>query len=123
MHVKPWGVPISASWYRATELKELRFDRTGLHLVVVEEESERQWTVHFKSVQAFRSTTEECAITVIEQLPIEGGFFEIENSPWLDELGRGQVAFLDKSRHFVVACYDEIIEVIAWEAELAPQNP
>lgn len=123
MEMVRWDVPIKASWYRATELMEVRFDRTGLHLVIIEEESECEWSVHFKNVQAFRSTTEECVVNLIDQLPREGGFFIVENSPWVAELGRGRVIFLEQSRHFVVACYDEVVEVVAWEAEIVPATP
>jgi len=120
MKISTWDVPIRSRWYRSTELKELRFDRGGVILRVLEEDTEREWTVHFKNVQAFRSTTEECAVAIIEQLPEGGGFFEVKDSPWLAELGRGEVSFLEQSKHYIVGCYDEIVEVVAWEALVEP---
>ena len=74
----------------------------------------------FTSVQAFRVTTEECAWHILEKIPHSGGFFEVLDSPWVQELDKGEVHFLGKSRHFVVCCYDEIVEVVAWEATFHP---
>jgi len=58
--------------------------------------------------------------SLIEKLPHPGGFFEVLDSPWIQELGKGEVHFLGQSRHFVVCCYDEILEVVAWEAAFHP---
>jgi len=120
MKISTWAVPIRSRWYRSTELRELRFGRGGVILRIIEEDTEREWTVQFNNVQAFRITTEECAIRIIEQLPQCGGFFEVQDSPWLSELGRQEVSFLDRSKHYVVACYDEIVEVVAWDALIEP---
>ena len=113
MQVKSWDVPIRAAWHRANELLDVSFRREGLTLEVVEEDTAQTWRMTFERVQAFKSTTEECAASLLEHLPEQGGFFEIIDSPWLNELGRGRVAFLDGARHYVICCYDEVIEVIA----------
>jgi hypothetical protein len=115
MHIIPWPVPIKAQTTRANDLEELRFDRHGLCLTLVEDETEQGWLVTFTSVQAFRTTTEECAWHILTQLPHPGGFFEVLDSSWVQELGKGEVHFLEKSHHFIVCCYDEIVEVVAWE--------
>ena len=73
------------------------------------------WEVTFGSVQAFRVTTEECASLILERLPGQGGFFEVQNSPWLRELGQGSVHFLEKARHFIVSCYEEVVEIVGTE--------
>ena len=112
MQAKPWDVPIRADWHRASELTHISFGRDGLTLKLVEEETEQTWLMKFASVQAFKSTTEECAASILSGLPEKGGFFEVVDSPWLDELGRGRVSFLDNARHYVICCYEEIIEVV-----------
>jgi hypothetical protein len=113
MKARLWDTPIRASWHRANELAQLSFGRDGLTLKLVEEETEQAWVMNFRSVQAFRSTTEECAGSILSRLPEKGGFFEIVDSPWLEELGRGRVSFLDEARHYVICCYEEVIEVVS----------
>jgi hypothetical protein len=120
MKIIEWDVPIVARWYRSTELKDLHFGKGDLVLRVIEEDTDRERTVVFKNVQAFRGTTEECAAPIIGTLPQDGGFFQVQDSPWLTELGRGEVSFLDQSKHYIVACYDEILEIVAWDALVEP---
>jgi hypothetical protein len=111
--VIPWDAPLQAKWYRATELAALQFGGGKLALKLVEEDVERMWLLSFGTVQAIRVTAEECATSILERLPKQGGFFEMQDSPWLKELGQGRVAFLENARHFIVCCYDEIVEVVA----------
>jgi hypothetical protein len=120
MHFKAWEVPVEAEWYRSNELQDLRFDRSGLTIKLAEEESGRTWTVRFETVQGFRMTTEECAGPLLASLPERGAFFEADDSQWLKDLGKGEIEFLRQSRHFVIGCYDEIIEVVAHDASIAP---
>ena len=120
MHLMPWPVPMKAQTTRANDLQELQFERRGLVLKLTEDETEQTWLVTFTSVQAFRVTSEECAWHILEKLPHPGGFFEVLDSPWVKELGKGEVHFLGQSRHFVVCCYDEIVEVVAWDAAFHP---
>lgn len=116
MKAQIWNTPVNAPWFRAVELLELVFGRDGVRLRLVEEESGRAWTLAFKNVQAVRVTTEECAAELLAAMPAAGGFFQAPDSAWLRELGKGEVSFLSKSRHFIVSCYDEVVEVVAWEA-------
>lgn len=120
MKVIPWGVPIRAGSARSNNLKSLHFDRDGLVLTVLEEETEQAWKITFTSVQAFRVITEECPAPILENIPAAGGFFEVKDSSWIQELGKGDIPFLDQSRHFVVSCYDEVVEVVAWESQQTP---
>ena len=46
-------------------------------------------------------------------LPIDGAFFEILDSPWIFVFGQEQDKILDKCKHYVFQFYDETIEVIA----------
>ncbi len=108
-----WDVPIKAESFRSTELKEFKFDRHTLIFKLIEEGTEETWSLSFDSLQAFRTTTEECSVKILEQLPANGGFFKSTESTWLSSLGKGDIHFLDNACHFVVCCYDEIVEVVA----------
>ena len=81
----------------------------------VVDEEEESWEIHFENIQAFKSITEECFY--LDDLPSEEGLFEVINSPWIKELGLGEVSFLDKSKHYLICCYDESIEVVAWDCK------
>ena len=70
-----WDVPIKADSYRSIDLKEYKFDRNRLVLELVEDETEEIWSLCFDSLQAFKTTTEECSAEILEQLPVDGGFF------------------------------------------------
>jgi hypothetical protein len=114
MKIIPWKLPLAASWTRSLELKELSFSQ-GRLVLLLEEEQGAGWQLAFSPVQAFRSTTEECAASILQKLPEDGGLFEVLESPWIEELGRAH--FLADSHHYVVCCYDEVVEVVAWNAE------
>ena len=109
--------PISAAWYRSCELNSLRFESNAVVLELVDDDG-RRWRLIFTDTQALEVTTEECAVEIIEQLPEGGGAFAADDSDWLTSLGKGEVHFLDKSRHFVVPCYDEVVEVVAWKLDV-----
>jgi hypothetical protein len=87
-------------------------------VLLLQEEEGARWSVTFSPVQAFRSTTEECAAAVLQKLPENGALFEVLESAWVDELGKAQ--FLAQSHHYVVCSYDEVVEVVAWNAEAIP---
>ncbi len=118
MKITPWNLPICAPWPRALELQDLTFDTSGLVLLLAEEEGEKHWRLTFKSVQAFRLITEECAGTLMGILPEKGGLFKIEESSFIEDLG--QPYFLSNAHHFVVCCYEEVVEVVATDAECVP---
>ena len=112
MGFSPVPSPISASWYRSCELTSVRYE-SGSVVIDLQDEDGRRWRLTFTRTQASRVTTEECAVETIAQLPKSGGLFATDESEWLDRLGKGQVHFLEKSRHFVLPCYDEVVEVVA----------
>ena len=71
--------------------------------------------ISFQMVQGVRVTTWESASHLTKELPDGTAFLERAESAWLVELGRGLVPYMDRSRHFMVSCYDQVIEVAAWE--------
>lgn len=113
MTFSEWDVPIKADSYRSIDLKEFKFDRNVLVFELIEEETEEVWSLSFDSLQAFKTTTEECSAEILEQLPVGGGFFKSTESVWLNSLGKGDVAFLSNACHFIICCYDEVIEIVA----------
>lgn len=113
MNFIPWDVPIKAESHRSTDLKEFRFNQHILKFKLIEEDSEKVWELSFDSLQAFRLTTEECSAQIIECLPTDGGFFKSNNSTWLNSLRKNDAHFLKDASHFVICCYDEIIEIVA----------
>jgi hypothetical protein len=120
MTVKIWNLPIKAEWHRATTLRTATFGRDGLALRLVEEETQREWCLRFPEVQAFKCTTEESAAGVLGSLPSNGAFYEIVDSPWLYELGLGRLEYLSGARHYIICCYDEVVEVVATDHIVEP---
>ncbi len=117
--VVPWQTGIEARWYRANDLVELRFAGGALVADLVEEDTEQNWRLVFAPHQAHRVTTEECRWPIgIAALPERGGFFEVLDSDWIRALGKGRVHFLEAARHFIVCCYDDIIEGVAPECRI-----
>ena len=117
MKVIQWKSEIAASWKRALDLKELRIADGGLYLEI-EEESGKLWNLDFKPVQAWKVTSEECAGGLMARLPTEGALFLMRESEWLEELSEAEP--VQKSQHFVVCCYDEVVEVLAWNCLISP---
>jgi hypothetical protein len=115
MKIIPWKLPIFAPWSRALELKKLSFDNKFI-VLVEEEESGKIWQLTFETVQAVKIITEECTDDIISILPEDNGLFEVLESPWIKELGYAH--FLKKSHHFIICCYDDIIQVVAWNTDV-----
>jgi len=111
MNVSRWKSEISAVGKRALVLKDLRMDDEGL-IVGIEDEAGAVWSLDFRPVQALRITSEECAGNLIAELPTQGAFFVVRESQWIRELG--DAGALRRSTHFVLCCYDQVIEVLAW---------
>ena len=117
----PWDTGIIADWYRANTLVSLEVPSAGKVLIkLVEEHTEQHWELAFHPYQAIRITTEECVLTVgtLSGAPQKGGFFEALDSDWIRALGKGKIAFLEKSRHFIISTYDDVIEIIAWNCSV-----
>lgn len=106
-----WRNEITASWKRELDLKSFQAINSGLHLQI-EEESGKTWDLIFDPLQAWKVTSEECAGALLAKLPKDGALYIVRDSEWLDELGDAQP--LQKSEHYVVCCYDQVVEVLAW---------
>ena len=117
MKISELATPFPASGRRSVELIALTFKSSHLELQLAHEDSDRKWRARFATVQAFKHVTWECAAHRLAGFP-EGCFFEVAESPWIKELGGDVQHFLSKSRHYVLSCHDEILEVVAWSHEL-----
>jgi hypothetical protein len=117
MRVTPWNTPIPARWKRALELKGLQRAKGGLWLALAEENG-RAWSLNFRTVQGWKIVAQDCVSADLAAVPNDGALFLIEESPWLRELGGSPL--LRQARHFVIFCYDEVVEVLAWECTVAP---
>lgn len=49
----------------------------------------------------------------MKKLPVEGAFYEILDSPWVEEFYGYNKNTLDKCKHYIMQFYDETVEVIA----------
>ena len=116
MMIRTWDLPIKAEWHRASELKSLSFSLDNkLTLLLLEEDSQKCWRLHFPQVQGFKWTTQESGMwgAVLKSLPATGAFYEVVDSPWLLELGHGVVHYMEHAKHYVICSYDEYVEVVA----------
>lgn len=120
MTVKVWNLPIKANWHRATTLRGVTFGGDGLALRLVEEVTQKEWHLRFPEVQAFKCTTEESAAVVLGALPSNGAFYEVVDSAWLQELGLGRLEYLSDAKHYIICCYDEVVEVVATNHVIEP---
>lgn len=118
MEIIAWKVPVPAAHRRSLELLGIEYNHSRIVIRLAEEDSSRVWRLHFTTVQALKVVTWECGAHSLSDAP-DGGFLEVDASPWLLELGRGKQAFIEKSRHFIVSTYDDIVEVAAWSGEFA----
>jgi hypothetical protein len=117
MRVVPWNTSIPAAWKRALELKALQRSKGGLWLAVAEENG-RTWSLNFRSVQGWKVVAQECQSKALAAVPNDGALFLVEDSPWLAELGGSPL--LRQTKHYVIFCYDEVVEVLAWECTIIP---
>ena len=117
-----WDTGIKARWYRSTELTGFTIDGSTCSMDLVEEKTAQNWRITFNPVQGVRWTAEECIwpAGVLEGAPEGDGFYEVFQSDWLRTLGKGsRTAYsVQRARHFIVCCYDQVIEVAAWGYEV-----
>lgn len=115
MDVQTWDVPVNATWSKSNILIDFAYTEDGVEIVLIEEESKQRWVMHFEEVMAFKVISNEWAKWSSEQIPPDGGFFEIMDSPWLQALGATEDPLAKKPHHFIICCQLELVEVAAWE--------
>lgn len=109
--------------------------------IEVDDINEIRWRIKINNFQALKITPIDCAnlnflqngdfpnacYEIKEGYPVPqfvAYIMEVIDSNWLHELRRSllniheEADFMDKSKHFLIPCYDNIIEIIAWDIEL-----
>ena len=80
--------------------------------------------VVFAPYQAVRVTTADCFLVAPDAFIEPRTIMEMSNSQWIEQLSGSlsqvdeTATFLTQTRHFLVACQDNFIEIIAWDYEL-----
>src|SRR6266511_523225 len=101
------------------DVPEVRLRYTSGALVTELDDDTAVHALEFRPVQAVRITTWDASVD--PGLLPRDGIFENTSSAWIRDLRRSlstndpDADFLERARHFVIACYDEIVEVIAWD--------
>lgn len=115
MKIKKIDTPAAGTWARDCELIFLS-DYKGFKVSYHKDEDDTYWELKCNGIVAYKLTGEEFAITgYLIELPVNGAFFEILDSPWIREFGKEETRILDKCKHYILQFYDETIEIIAQE--------
>ena len=120
MNVLKLDTPVKAPWCRSLELQSITYKTDSIALRVSEDCEDpgwKNWLIRFDNIQGLKVTTEESDFEISNKINEEGAFFEFKRSKWLYSLGLDKVHYMAKSRHFVVRCYDEVVEVAAWKID------
>ncbi len=126
-----------------TPLEKIVFDSNNMNdrCILLDDVNEKRWKVKIKVFQALKITTIDCAnlnffkggdfpdecFEEKEGFPVpqfQGYIMEVQDSKWISELKASlkevdsSADFMDKAKHLLIPCYDNIIEIIAWNIEL-----
>ncbi|MDR3624508.1 MAG: hypothetical protein P4L16_05160 [Chlamydiales bacterium] len=113
MKIKEINIPAAGTWARDCELIRLS-DYKGFSLAYHKDEDDTYWNMKFEGIVAYKVITEEFSTTgYLINLPVEGAFFEIIDSPWIHEFGEHHDRILNKCKHYIFQFYDETLEVVA----------
>jgi hypothetical protein len=115
MKIEKVDTPAAGTWARDCELLCLS-DCKGFKISYHRDEDDTYWCLRCKGVVAYNVMGEEFSRTgYLINLPVDGAFFEILDSPRIKEFGEERARILDKCKHYVLRFYDETIEIIAQE--------
>jgi len=113
MKIEKINNPAAGTWERDCELMCL-IQYKGLKIIYHRDEDDTYWRLECEKVVAYKVINEEfSAAGYLINMPINGAFFEIFDSPWVHEFGPEQDRILNKCKHYILQFYDETIEVIA----------
>jgi hypothetical protein len=113
MKIQKIDTPAAGSWPRDCELICL-IDYKGFKIIYRREDDDTHWSLDCKRIVAYKVLSEEFSRTgYLMGLPIEGAFFEIQDSPWISEFVQYNDIIINKCKHYVLRFYDETIEIIA----------
>jgi len=103
-------IPAAGTWKRDCEL--VAFNKYPLSLEFIKDSDSTKWKITFDDFIAFKVTSEEFTAH-LENVPIEGAFYIIENSPWLENLRTLDKDVLNKCKHYLMFFYDDVFEVVS----------
>lgn len=120
MKVQELDTPATGAWSRDCEL--IYFcSYNGIKLIYYMEENKAHWEAKIYGLVAYKFICEEfSSVGYLENLPVEGAFYEIVDSPWLNEFNDFQSETINKCKHFVLQFYDATIEIIAQNLSFEP---
>lgn len=118
MKVELIDAPVTGTWTRECELKSLsdgvQTDNVGFRISFCRKEDDTYWILRCEHIIAYKVISEEFIDTgYLMNLPVESAFFEIYDSPWIQEFERIVSKNLDKCKHYVLKFCDETVEIIA----------
>jgi len=115
MKIKIIDSPASGIWARDCELISLINDKTsGFILKYHKESNDTYWNLISEIRPAYKVVGEEFfRVGYLRNLPREGSFFEVLDSPWIKELGEFGNRMPVDCKHYVLQFYDETVEIIA----------
>lgn len=115
LKIKELDTPAAGTWSRDCELIRLS-DYEGFKITYIKSEDETYWKLCCSLIVAYKLYSEEFSkVGYLINLPVEGAFYEIIDSPWIKEFGKERAHILDKCKHYVLQFYDETVEIIAQE--------
>jgi len=113
MDIRQINISAAGTWPRDCELISLT-KKNGLTIIYHKDSDDSYWSLKFEIIPAYKVTGEEFSTTgYLINLPADGSFFEIIDSPWLNEFRKNHARIIDKCKHYVLQFYDETIEIIA----------
>ena len=113
MKIEQLSISAAGKWARDCELLCLS-ECKRLTLTYVKEEDETCWQLQCEHVLAYKVISEEFStVGYLINMPVEGAFYEILDSPWITEFKDFNQGILNKCKHYVMQFYDETVEIIA----------
>lgn len=111
MKIEPLNIPAACAI--GFKLISLNWDRKGFRINYRSKDG-IYWILRCELIIAYKVTVKEIARNeYLMNLPIEGAFFEILDSPWIAEFGQEKLGILDRCKHYVLKFNNKIIEIIA----------
>ena len=121
MKIEQLNIPAAGTWSRDCELIQL-CDEGNLKILYYKDEDQSHWEVECCGIICYKLTSEEFStVSYLLKLPIEGAFYEISNSPWLEDFricNRDDI--INQRKHFVLQFYDETVEILAEKLTFKP---
>ena len=109
-------------------LVSVTYTADGVVIAVREDDPRTRWRYKFTSIQAVRITTSDCFdyTGVLIDNKLSRRLVEIIGSSWLKALAAelrehdAAATSMDKSRHFVLAFHEQVLEIAAGSVEAEP---